>query len=53
MTRRAPNYAGGWRAVFSGECPRCGEPIVARETFIVMHKGRAIHVGCHSGGDDE
>lgn len=53
MTRRPPNYAGGWRAVFDGECARCGDPIVARETFIVMRKGRAICVGCASGGDDE
>lgn len=44
---------GGWKAQFSTQCSRCDGPIVARQTYIVMVKGRAIHIECANGADDE
>lgn len=43
---------GGWRAQFDAQCVVCDQPITARVTFIVMRKGRPVHIGCVNGADD-
>lgn len=44
--------AGGWKAQFDADCHRCDQPIIARQTYIVMVEGRPIHIEC-AGGSDE
>lgn len=42
----------GIAARFPSDCPRCPDPINVDDR-IVFVRGRAIHVGCASGVDDE
>lgn len=53
MSRRTTEPQPGLLAQFSTECYRCGELIVRNQDRIVFNRGRALHVACHSGADDE
>jgi hypothetical protein len=49
MTRDPqPGIAAQWPS----HCPRCDEPI-HRNDRVVFVRGRAIHVACANGADDE
>lgn len=41
----------GIEARFQSLCPRCGEDILPGHR-VVLQRGRYLHVGCASGGDE-
>lgn len=51
--QRRPEASGepGIAARFDGQCPRCPAPIRIGDRIVYL-RGRPIHVGCASGGDE-
>ena len=42
----------GLLAKYDATCPRCDEPIIARQTQVVYQRGVYIHCACASGADE-
>lgn len=52
MTRRETDPQPGMVAQWSGDCRKCGEPVVRGESRIYFHRGDPVHVECAPGADE-